>query len=114
MIRHPFGETVIIHPYLEEAGLDDYNVPIPGWGEDIPVENVAVAPRVEPEDRPDLRNPIVSGYRLYADYDVPVGPHDEITVRGVRYQVDGEIARWQSPFTGARPGAVITVKAVEG
>lgn len=114
MIRHPFGETIIVHPYLPEADRDDYNVPIPGWGDDIELHNVAVAPRVEEEDRPDLRNPIVSGYRLYTDFDAPVGPYDEITVRGKRFQVDGEIARWQSPFNGSRPGAVITVTNVEG
>ena len=114
MIRHPFGETIIVHPYVEDAGVDDYNTPIPGWGEDVPIDHVAVAPRVEPEDRPDLRNAITSGYRLYAPYDVAVGPHDEITVRGIRHQVDGEIARWHNPFTGDRPGAVVTVKRIEG
>ena len=54
-VRHPNGETVIVHPYLEDSGRDSYNNPIPGWGDDIARPKCAVSPRVEAEDQ-DRRN----------------------------------------------------------
>ena len=114
-VRHPRGETVIVHPYLEDGGRDDYNNPIPGWGEDIPRPFCAVSPRVEEEDRDrQNRTMIIEGYDVYDTFDSPVGPYDEVTVRGVRYAVDGEVARWRNPFVGGPDGCMFKLKRVGG
>lgn len=114
-VRHPGGETVIVHPYLEEAGRDDYNNPIPGFGDDITRVQCAVAPRVEEEGvGGHNRTLIIRGFDVYDTFDTPVGPYDELTVRGVRCVVDGEIARWANPFTGVNVGSMIRVKRAEG
>lgn len=39
---------------------------------------------------------------------------DQLEVRGVTYAVEGEIADWRSPFTGARPGLVVPLRRVSG
>lgn len=112
-MRHPAGETVTIHPYLAD-GTNDYGNPAEGFGGPIERTNCAVAPRVEAEEIGNNRSMIVNGFDVYDTFDSPVGPHDELTVRGVRCVVDGEIARWRNPFTGDSPGCVITVRRVEG
>lgn len=113
MVRHRRGETVVLHPF--EPGEDDiYGNPTVGFGGDIERPNCAVAPRVEIEEIGNNRTMVVNGFEVYDTYDTPAGPHDELTVRGIRCKVDGEIARWRNPFTGATPGAVITVKRVDG
>ena len=106
---------MIVHPYVEDGGRDDYNNPVPGWGEDIPRDHCAVSPRVEEEDRDrQNRTMIIEGYDVYDTYDSPVGPYDEVTVRGVRYAVDGEVARWRNPFTAGPDGCMFKLKRVGG
>ena len=71
--------------------------------------------RVEPEDQ-DRRNRtmVIAGYDVYDTFDCPVTPYDEVTVRGVRYAVDGEVARWRNPFTAGPSGCMFKLKRVEG
>lgn len=113
-LKFPHGEAVIIHPYVEDAGRDRYNNPIPGWGADIVRTHCAVEPRVEEEAIGDRRSMIVRGFKVYDTFDSPAGPYDELTVRGVRCRVDGEIARWSDPFRGKVKGSVISVVRVDG
>ena len=113
-MRHPHGETVVVHPWLEEAGRDRYNNPVPGWGEDILRPNCAVAPRVQTEPGDPNRTMVIDGFVIYDSFDSPVTSHDEVTVRGGRYQVDGEVARWANPFNGGKPGCEFTVRRVSG
>lgn len=114
-VRHPHGETVLVHPYVEDGGTDPYGNPVTGFGEDIVRPYCAVSPRVEEEDvGGHNRTMVIRGFDVYDTFDAPVGPYDELTVRGVRCVVDGEIARWANPFTGSQPGCLIRVKRVEG
>lgn len=112
-LRRRFGETVVLHPH-EAGGEDIYGNPQPGFGEDIERPNCAVAPRVEVEEIGNNRSMVVNGFEVYDTFDTPAGPHDELTVRGIRCKIDGEIARWRSPYTGREAGSVITVKRVDG
>lgn len=113
-VRHPRGETVIVHPYRED-GTDSYGNPVAGFGDDVPRPYCAVAPRVEVEDGDGLnRTKVVEGFDVYDTFDSPVGPYDEVTVRGVRYAVDGEVARWRNPFVSGPDGCMFKLKRVEG
>lgn len=113
-VRHPHGETITIHPYIEDAGRDRYNNPTPGWGDDVERTHCAIEPRVEEEVSGDRRSMVVRGFKVYDTFDTPAGPYDELTVRGIRCRVDGEIARWSDPFRGKVRGAVITVVRIDG
>lgn len=112
-MRHPFGETVIIHP-MTLGGVDEYNNPVEGFGPDILRPNCAVQPRTEEEESACSRSTVVNGFQVFDTVDCPAGPHDEVTVRGVRYKVDGEVARWSDPFTGKQRGAAFLCKRIEG
>lgn len=114
-VRHPYGETVIVHPYVEDAGRDSYNNPIPGWGADIERPFCAVSPRVEEEDQGGHnRTLIIEGYDVYDTFDSPVTAYDEVTVRGERYAVDGKVARWRNPFVSGPSGCLFKLKRVNG
>lgn len=112
-MRHPFGETVTIHPMTQD-GTDPYGNPVRGFGEPIDRTNCAVSPRVEAEEIGNNRSMVIDGFNVYDSVDCPVGPHDEVTIRGLRHKVDGEVAKWFDPLTGKQFGAVYAVKRVDG
>lgn len=112
-MRHKGGETVILHP-LVEGEEDAHGNPTEGWGPDVPREHCAVEPRVQEVDAELGRSKVIHGYIVYDAFDSPVTEKDEMTVRGHRCVVDGEIARWRNPFTGEAKGCVITLKRVDG
>lgn len=112
-VRHPRGETVTIHPFTSD-GRDAYGNPVEGFGDDIERPNCAIAPDSEVQEDGHGRQKIVSHITVYDAFDAPVGPHDEVTIRGERYVVDGEVERWADPFRGNRPGCAYRVKKVEG
>lgn len=52
-------------------------------------------------------------FYLSAGSPVPTAT-DQLTVRGVRYEIDGEPEVYMNPFTGTRPGAVLRLNSVTG
>lgn len=62
----------------------------------------------------DARQQVVSGMMLFcADPHVDIRPTDAIEIEGVRYEVEGDVAR----FTGSRMGndhAAMALRRVEG
>ncbi|MCQ9367341.1 hypothetical protein NQ036_03650 [Brevibacterium sp. 91QC2O2] len=112
-MRHPHGETITVHPYIDGA-LDANGNPVPAFGDDYTRTGIAVAPHVEPAEIDPNRRMVVDGFDLYDTVDTPVTDRDHITVRGHRYRVVGEIARWSDPFKAAQSGAVITITRAKG
>lgn len=107
------GESVILHPLI--AGEEDaHGNPVQSWGPDIEREQCAVEPRVQEVDNELGRSAVVYGFTVYDSFDSPVTDRDEVTVRGVRCKVDGEIARWRDFHTGRNKGCVVTLKRVDG
>jgi hypothetical protein len=60
------------------------------------------------------RDMVTTSPTLYLPAGSDVLEGDRMRVRGVVYAVDGRPADWRSPFTGWRPGLVVTLKSVEG
>lgn len=112
-VRHRGGETVVLHPYTS-GETDAHGNPVEGFGPDMDRDYCAVEPRVHEVDNELGRSAVVHGFNVYDTFDSPVTEKDEMTVRGVRCEVDGEIARWRNPFTGQSKGCVITLKRVDG
>jgi hypothetical protein len=112
-VRHPYGETILIHPYVE-GDYDPNGNPVVSWGEPVERDHVAVAPHMVEKEDNGQRSMVVSGYDLYDTFDAPIGPRDQITVRGDRYEIDGEVERWRNPYTGVDRGSKIIVKRVSG
>lgn len=118
-LRHPRGETIIVHPY-ETGGDDGWGNSEVTFGEDYERELVAVSPRKSMsssdggEGTDASRWPIFEGYDLYDTFDTPIKPYDEITVRGVRVRVAGEVERWRNPFKRGPDGSVIHAYVAKG
>lgn len=63
----------------------------------------------------NLADTVSTGQVLYGPYDADIQASDVIeTPDGLRYQVQGDIARWASPFTGVRSGCQVTMERVRG
>lgn len=114
MVRHPFGESVVLHRFKEHH-RNAHGQAIKVFHPDEPIDGVAVAPygQTEPEDGLSERS--THAVKAYVGPGVGVTPADEITVRGVRFAVDGAVSGdWANPFTGRTPGAEIRLKKVVG
>lgn len=125
-MRFPYGETVTWHAWSGGAEgapvLDEYGAPITGSSPestftDTDVEHVAVAEAsvLEPRDGVGFRL-MESGTLYFSPALAGLGPNDQFTVRGERYEVEGAsgLAVWRHPRTGATPGAAVTIKRVTG
>lgn len=113
IVRHRHGETVLWFRKTGD-GTDIYGNPVPAFAEAVERPGCAVAPKVEEIGDDTNRRMVVVGYDVYDTFDTPIGPLDELEVRGVRCRVTSEVARWRNPFTGKAPGAVVSCKFVEG
>ena len=51
---------------------------------------------------------------IYAPKKVRFHPGDRVTVRGVRYEVDGETQQYRNPFDPSMDGVQINLKEVQG
>jgi len=97
-----------------EAGTDRRGNAEPGEPTRLDIDGCAVAPRGQGENRTEGRQAVTSGWTVYAPTGADVLATDQVEVRGVVYEVDGEPADWRSPFSGRRPGLVFDVVRVEG
>jgi hypothetical protein len=112
----PHGETVTLHR-SGVTGQDEYGNDVYGLV-DIPIHGCAVWPRSSSrqgtsEDN-DARFTVISGLNVLVPPGVEVTPTDEMTVRGERWEVDGEPGRWRSFFTGREAGTELALRRVTG
>lgn len=57
---------------------------------------------------------VISVPTIYVPSDAVVGAHDRVTVRGKRYEVDGDDRDWRNPYDSTMNGLSIELKAVTG
>lgn len=108
------GEQVIWHQH-GVTGVDSYNRPVLGWTDHV-LDNVAVAPGSSSEGG-TIRNPhrLSTQMTIFLVMDPGVSDMDEFTVRGLRYEVDGDLeGGWRNPFTGTSFGTEINLKRGTG
>lgn len=65
-------------------------------------------PRLAGQDR------VIVEPTLYGPFDMPFVPRDRAIVRGVVYEVEGETRRWRNMFSNREPGAVVSLRRVDG
>lgn len=88
-------ETVIRHPCIghQTDSLGETSVPI--FGPDVEVPGARVAPGASTEPENETDTPVESTMALYFRRQrVISGPFDEWTVRGTRWQQEGEGPIW--------------------
>ena len=61
------------------------------------------------------QNTVLTHPTIYLEDGAPVpSPTDQVTVRGVRYDIDGQPQVFHNPFTGYEPGAVVKLMGATG
>lgn len=105
--------TVDLLPY-DEGATDAHGNPAPGYGDPVPLEVTSIAPRTSSEPDAEKRSAVVVGISLHVPDASHVGPHDRVIYNGKTYEVDGEVANWNTGPFGYTPGYVVNLKRPEG
>ena len=86
-----------------------------GWGPPVTLEGVfGFDPGSSSEPRLPGQNRVVVEPSLYGPYDMPFLPRDRAIVRGLTYEVEGEVRRWKHMRSNRLAGAVVTLRRVDG
>lgn len=73
-----------------------------------------VAPRESPEITDRGRFGVIVGLTLYFPLGFDLTYEDAVEVDGVLFEVDGEVGRWMSPFTGWAAGSTAALTRAVG
>jgi hypothetical protein len=108
------GDQVLWHRFTG-SGVDQYGDPAPIGFEDVELTGVGFAPESTVEPRDGASQRVVSEAKLYLSEPIDYSSQDEFTVRGVRFEVEGDAAGgWMNPFTGWSAGQEILLRRVTG
>lgn len=111
----PYGETVVLHRKTVKPPPNRFSTEeIISW-EDETLEGVAVSISKSNETFTDGSTRTVTNRFIRVRGHVDIASGDEMTVRGVRYSVDGETSGAQiNPLTGTHFGSRIDLRSVNG
>ena len=108
----PHGETVTII----RAGTpteDPYGNEVPGPTTETDVSGCAVAPRSSSEDL-QARDQVIVGLNVWMPSGTDVRATDQMRVRGILYEIDGEPGSFATPFTGTVGPVQVSLTRVSG
>lgn len=106
------GETVtIVRPGPPTE--DEYGNEAPGAPTESTISGCAVAPRSSSEDL-QARDQVIVGLTVWMPSGSVVYPTDQMRVRGVLYDVDGEPGGFLNPFTGSAGPVQVALTRVSG
>lgn len=108
------GETAVHHRFL---GLirNAQGQTVPSFADPVDLFGIGVAPGAGAEPVQGMSYRVVSKTTIYTPAGASIGPQDQVTVRGVRYSVDGDASgTWGNPFTGSSFGSAVALKRVTG
>lgn len=108
------GETITVHRAV--VGRNRLGQTTTTYVDETPAAPCAFAPEStqEPRDGTEIR--VVSTAKLYLPPTIaPLGPADEVSVRGHRYAVEGDDSGelWINPFSGWTPGSEVKLRRVD-
>jgi len=107
------GETVVRIRAIS-GGIDPYGDSIPSTTTRTDVPNTAVAPRSSTEPTERGQAGVTVGLTIAPPPGSDIRFTDQVEVRGVVYDVEGDSIEIFSPFTGWAPGAEIALKRAVG
>ena len=108
------GELVQRVPF-EGAGEDAYGNETAGYGDPEALEGVyGFDPGSSSEPRLAGQERVIVEPTLYGPFDMPFLPQDRAIVRGVTYEVEGEVRRWRHMRSNREAGAVVSLRRVDG
>lgn len=114
MVWFPYGESALLHRRAGQT-RNAHGAVVPEYAAPVELQKVAFAPGSSSEPQDGASQRVVTQPTLYITDGTVVGPLDQVTVRGVRYEVDGDMSgQWVNPFTGHSPGSAVTLRKVSG
>lgn len=96
------------------GGTDAYGDPVESTTSTTVIPRAFVAPQQGSENNDPGRAGVTVGLTLYAPPGTDLLHTDQVDIDGVRYDVEGEVAAWEHPFTGWRPGVVVALRRAQG
>lgn len=106
----PFGDTITLHSRTV-TGHDTYGNDVYTSTDSTVVGGFAPAGSAELTQGQDL---VTTTPSVYLPAGTNVAAVDQVTVRGVTYDVDGSPQDWRHPFTGWQAGIVVRLQGVTG
>lgn len=113
MINHRITEFVLWERFIED-GVDAHGNAGESWAPAVSVGIHAFAPGSSTEPVGDGQDRVISESMIYVNNDVVMEPRDRVTVRGKRYEVEGETLTYRSPHGPLADGNVIKLRKVDG
>jgi len=107
------SEPVEHVPYIGYSE-DAHGNEIESWGEPAMLEGFGFDPGSSSEPRRPGQDRVIVEPSLYGPYDMPFLPKDHVIVRGVTYDIEGEVRRWRGFFSSREFGAVVSLRRVNG
>lgn len=108
------SEVVQRVPYVSGV-VDAHGNETEGWGEPVTLSGVyGFDPGSSSEPRLPGQDRVVVEPSLYGPFDMPFLPRDRAVVRGLTYEVEGEVRRWRHMRSNREAGAVVSLRRVDG
>jgi len=107
------SESVEHVPY-EGAGEDSYGNETEGYGPPVTLYGFGFDPGSSSEPRQPGMDRVIVEPTLYGPFDMPFLPKDKVIVRGLTYEVEGEVRQWRNMFSNREAGGVVTLRRVDG
>jgi hypothetical protein len=105
------GEETVVRVRSTDPGTDQYGDPLPATEDRLDIPGCLVAPAVSREPTERGRAGVVIGWTIYAPAGTEVKFDDQLEVRGVLCDVEGEVGDYS---TAAPGGVVITARRATG
>lgn len=100
---------------IRSLGHDEDDNPIEGEPNTHDLAGCIVAPRTTADISSRGRQGVVVGLTLYVpDPDADIVHTDQVQIGDDVFEVDGEVGRWENPFSGARPGLEVALRRGAG
>lgn len=106
----PFGDSITLHTRTV-TGRDSAGADVYGSSDSTVVGAFAPAGSVEVVQGQDT---VTTSPSVYLPSGTVVNAVDQVTVRGVTYDVAGDPQDWRHPWTGWQAGIVVRLQAVTG
>lgn len=107
------SESVEHLPYLGYSE-DAHGNEIESWGDPVTLDGFGFDPGSSSEPRRPGQDRVIVEPALYGPFDMPFEPKDQVIVRGVTYDIEGEVRRWRGFFSSREFGAVVSLRRVDG
>jgi hypothetical protein len=85
-----------------------------GYADPVTLDGFGFDPGSSSEPREPGSDRVIVEPTLYGPYDAPFGPRDRVIVRGLTYEVEGEVRRWRNMFSNRAFGSVTSLRRVDG